>query len=238
MTRPPPALLFAAGALVSVGAVAAALVQQARTGRGEFIDVSLLESTVVAMGWAVSNYLVAGQEPRPMGNDNMTAAPSGAFRCRDGLLNIAANKQEQFEALCRSIDRADLFVDGRFAGREQRKANRRALTAEIEAALARESAEFWERELNRVGVPAGRVLTVAQVLQHPQIRERGLLRRFDRVEGLAGPVTVTRAGFRLERDDPAPRCPPPALGEHTDAVLAEAGLLPAEIEELRRQGIV
>ncbi|MFX5734537.1 CoA transferase, partial [Acinetobacter baumannii] len=77
-------------------------------GSGEKIDVSMLEATLVSMGWAVSNWLIAGVRPEPMGNENMTASPSGTFRTGDGLLNIAANKQEQFVALCRLIGRPDL----------------------------------------------------------------------------------------------------------------------------------
>ena len=89
------------GGLVGAFAVAAAVVRQKGTGAGAYLDVSMLECTLSALGWPVSNYLTAGVEPRPMGNDNMTAAPSGAFRTGDGLLNIAANKQEQFVILAR-----------------------------------------------------------------------------------------------------------------------------------------
>ena len=98
------------------------------SGEGAFIDVSMLDSALTAMGWAVSNYLIAGVEPRPHGNDNFTAAPSGAFRAKDGLINIAANKQEQFEALVAAVGRADLATDPRFAQRESRKRIARALT--------------------------------------------------------------------------------------------------------------
>ena len=83
------------GGLTAALAIAAALADRERTG-GSFIDVSMLEATMATMGWAVSNHLVAGQAPKPMGNDNVTASPSGTFRTADGLLNIAANKQEQF----------------------------------------------------------------------------------------------------------------------------------------------
>lgn len=226
------------GGITAAFAIAAALVRKQRTGEGEFIDVSMLESTLVAMGWAVSNYVIAGQAPQPMGNDNVTASPSGTFRCQDGLLNIAANKQEQFLGLCRLLGREDLIDDARFAGREARKANRAALTAELELVLKCKPAEHWERELNRIGVPAGRVLTVPQVLEHPQIAARGLLKRFDSVSGLARPVAVARAGFRLGHGDPGPEMPPPALGEHTDAVLAELAIDAAEVAHLRAEGVI
>ena len=114
-----------------------------RTGEGAFIDVSMLEATLVTMGWAVSNYLIAGVHPTPMGNENMTAAPSGAFRTGRGLLNIAANKQEQFEELARLVGRPELIADPRFADREDRKANRYELKTELELALARRSAAEW-----------------------------------------------------------------------------------------------
>ncbi len=97
------------GGITAAFAVTAALLHRERTGKGEFIDVSMLESTLVAMGWAVSNWLIAGVRPEPMGNENMTASPSGTFRTGAGLLNIAANKQEQFETLCRLIGRDELI---------------------------------------------------------------------------------------------------------------------------------
>ncbi|NUT14746.1 MAG: CoA transferase, partial [Cupriavidus sp.] len=102
------------GGLTAALAVSAALADTGRT-EGYFIDVSMLEATLATMGWAVSNHLIAGRAPTPMGNENMTASPSGTFRTADGLLNIAANKQEQFEALCRVVGRPALADDARFA---------------------------------------------------------------------------------------------------------------------------
>src|SRR6185436_15826677 len=134
----------------------------------------MLESTLVAMGWVVSNWLIAGVRPQPLGNENMTASPSGAFRTGQGLLNVAANQQQQFEALCRLIGRPELIADGRFAGREDRKRNRYALRDEIEVALRGRSAAEWSKLMNEAGVPAGEVLDVPQVLEHPQIVERML----------------------------------------------------------------
>jgi len=96
------------GGITAAFAIAAALMRRMRTDEGAFIDVSMLDSALASMGWVISNYLIAGQEPLPMGNDNFTAAPSGAFKTGSGLLNIAANKQEQFEALAKVIGREDL----------------------------------------------------------------------------------------------------------------------------------
>jgi len=212
------------GGLVGAFAIASALVRQKTTGEGAFLDVSMLECTLSALGWPVSNYLTAGVDPRPMGNENMTAAPSGAFRTGDGLLNIAANKQEQFVALCRLIGRPELASDPRFAERETRKKNRAALKTEIEDALTDAPAAAWEERLNRAGVPAGRVLTIPQVLAEPQVLERQVTANFDDVAGMDRPLTVLRGGFMVDGAAPLPTKPPPALGEHMDEIFA--GLSP------------
>src|SRR5690606_25108065 len=110
------------GGLTAAMAVCAALVSPKR---GAFLDVSMMSSALATMGWAVSNWLTAGTEPRPIGNENSTSAPSGAFRCKDGLLNITANKQEQWEALARYLGLAHLIEEPRFRTRDDRKAHRK-----------------------------------------------------------------------------------------------------------------
>ncbi|WP_322416335.1 CaiB/BaiF CoA transferase family protein [Mesorhizobium huakuii] len=209
------------GGLVGAFAIASALVRQKTSGEGAFLDVSMLECTLSALGWPVSNYLTAGVDPKPMGNENVTAAPSGAFRTGDGLLNIAANKQEQFVTLCRLIGRPELASDTRFAERETRKKNRAALKAEIEDALTDAPAAAWEERLNRAGVPAGRVLTIPQVLAEPQVLERQVTANFDDVAGMDRPLTVLRGGFMVDGKAPLPTKPPPALGAHMDEIFAD-----------------
>lgn len=210
------------GGMTAAFAISSALVGRHRTGHGEVIDVSMLESMMGTMGWVVSNWLTCGIEPLPMGNQNTTAAPSGTFRTGDGLLNIAANKQEQFEILCQLIERVDLISDPRFQLREERKRNRNALTIELEDALQSASAKQWATQMNARGIPAGEVLTVPQALRHPQVAERELTRTFSNVAGQTN-LSVVRSGFRLGSGDPEPKTPPPTLGQDTDSILAELG---------------
>jgi CoA:oxalate CoA-transferase len=217
-------------------AICAALVSRGRTGKGQIVDVSMLDSMLGALGWAVSNFLICGVPPMAMGNDNVTASPSGTFRTATEPLNVAANKQDQFEALCRLIGRADLIADPRFADRDTRIAHRAALAQAIEAGLMTRSAADWEVALNAAGVPAGRVLDVPQTLALPQIAERALVRSFDHVAGADQPVAVLRAGFRMSDGEIDPRLPPPRLDEHGDAILRELGYDDATIARLREDG--
>ena len=226
------------GGITAAFAIMAALFGRQTSGKGAFIDVSMLDSTIATMGWVLSNYLIAGREPAPMGNDNFTASPSGTFRTGEGLLNIAANKQEQFEALARLIGRDDLIGDQRFATREARKRNRSELTGEIESALAPLPAADWERALNAAGVPAGRVLTVPQALALDQVRERGLIQEIGEVESLGRPLRLALAGFVTSGGGPALRAPPPRLGEHSEEILAELGCSDEEIAALRAEKII
>jgi CoA:oxalate CoA-transferase len=186
----------------------------------------------------VSNFLATGKPPVPMGNENFTAAPSGAFKTKQGLLNIAANEQKQFEALCDLIARPDLKTDARFAAREARKAHRFALKTEIEGGLAGHTAAEWEALLNEAGVPAGQVLSVPEILDSDQIAARGFVHEFKAVPGLAGDARMARAPFRVDGERPAPEVPPPELGAQTEIWLCRLGLDDAEIARLRGEGAI
>jgi crotonobetainyl-CoA:carnitine CoA-transferase CaiB-like acyl-CoA transferase len=220
------------GGLTAAFAVAAALADKQRTG-GVFLDVSMLESTMVSMGWAMSNMLIAGKEPAPMGNENITASPSGTFRTGKGLLNISANKQEQFEALCKMVERPDLYHDARFHERHARLQNRFELRAELESAMQSRSADEWCDLLNGVDVPAGPVYSVSQALSQPQIADRGMVGTFKDVDGVGKDLHLVRTGIKVNGVAPAVDFPPRILGADTQAILNELGLDDSEIENLR-----
>jgi CoA:oxalate CoA-transferase len=223
--------------LTAAFAISASLVDQRVSGRGRIIDVSLLESTLAAMGWVVSNHLNGNQSPEPMGNENFTAAPSGTFRTGQGPLNIAANEQKQFERLCDLIGRPDLAADPMYTDRQSRKTHRIALKAEIETSLIERGAAEWEELLNAAGVPAGQVLNVPDALANDQLASRRFVETLDAANQSGQPLRVTRPGFLLDEAYPTPSAPP-ILGQDTKAWLMRAGYSESEIEELEVAGIV
>jgi crotonobetainyl-CoA:carnitine CoA-transferase CaiB-like acyl-CoA transferase len=217
------------GGLSAALAITAALHARHRTGEGCFLDVSMLEASMSAMGWAISNYLISGVPPQPMGDQNATAAPSGTFHAGDGPLNIAANRQEQFETLCRLIDRLDLLTDSRFADREARKRHRDELNHELNVALSGRTALEWELLLSPAGVPAARILTVPQAVESGQLAHRGFFTDLPFPDSSGRVLRVSGSGVLVNGAPLKPTAPPPLLGEHN-------ALVPEIIERWRTGG--
>jgi crotonobetainyl-CoA:carnitine CoA-transferase CaiB-like acyl-CoA transferase len=204
------------GGLMAAVGICAALAGRASTGKGCFLDVSMLEAAISAMGWPVSNYLVAGVPPEPMGDQNATAAPSGTFDAADGPLNIAANQQQQFETLCREIGMPQLITDPRFSDRERRKQNRDALNDELNSALRGRTALEWEQSLTSVGVPAARILTVPQAVGLDQLAHRGFFTDLPYPDGSNKVLRISGNGVLVDGEALRPETPPPLLGEHNE----------------------
>ena len=223
------------GGLTAAMAITAAL---NAPERGCIIDVAMLDAVLATMGWVVSNHLIGGSAPSRNGNENPTSAPSGAFQCADGLINIAANKDEQWEKLARHLGRTDLIDQSEFATREDRKANRLRLRAELEAVLTTRPADAWEKELNAIGVPSGAVLPLPDVLSHPQITDRAFLANFKDVPGIDRDIDLARIGVMMDGARPSVDAPPPILGQNTDAILKSLRYTDAQIAELRKDGVI
>ena len=223
------------GGLTAAMAVSAAL--NAPKG-GSFIDVSMLEATLVTMGWVISNYLVGGVIPKAQGNENFTSSPSGSFQAKDGLLNIAANKDEQWELLANHLGRTDLIENPDFLNREMRKKNRLRLKAELETILTTKLVEEWVEELNKISVPAGPVLSIPEILDHPQISKRGLLTTLENIPGVEKSIDVLKAAVLFDGDHHQIDSNPPLLGADNTSVYSSLGLSGEEINQLKKEGII
>lgn len=203
--------------------------------RGATLDISMTEAVISAMGWVVSNHLIGDVVPGAHGNENTTSAPSGTFRTADQPVNIAANRDAQWEALARYLGRDDLLADPTFSTREDRKRNREMLRDRLEESLTRLPSATVTQDLNALGVPTGPVLSVPQVLAEPQIEARGLVTETD-VHGETLPLVASPV--MIDGTRPAPQAPPPRLGQDNAAVFGALGLSADEIKALEAEGVI
>ena len=224
------------GGLNGAFAIMAALYHRERTGEGQFIDIAMLDSIMPLMGWVAANLLIADREPVPMGNDNFTAAPSGVFSTGDGFINIAANKQEQWESVCDVLGLPDLITDERFQQRDIRKQNRKLLTPLLEVKLAERGTDEWVELLNANGVPSGAILGLRDALQQPQIKHRQTLKDVT-VDGI-GSIPLFNLTAKFDQTPGDITSPPPRLSAHTAEVLAGIGITGDELAELKTKNVI
>jgi crotonobetainyl-CoA:carnitine CoA-transferase CaiB-like acyl-CoA transferase len=224
------------GGLNAAFAIMGALYHRERTGEGQFIDVALLDSIMPLMGWVVANWMIGNQRPVMMGNDNFTAAPSGVFRAKDGFINIAANKQEQWEAVTDVLGVPELKTDPRFQERDNRKKNRKELTPLLEAKLLERNGAEWVDLLNARDVPAGQILTLEDALAQPQVTHRDTFNRV-RVDGI-GEMELFNMTAKFSKTPGYVESPPPKLGEHTEELLHELKFSDDEIRQLKDEKVI
>ena len=220
------------GGMTAAFAISAALNEKPR---GALLDVSMTEAVISTMGWVVSNHLIGGVDAAAHGNENTTSAPSGTFATADGPVNIAANRDEQWETLVRHLGREDLIARPDYLTREDRKTNRHRLRAELESVLTTRPAEDWVRELNAKGVPAGPILSVPEVLEDPQIVKRGLIAT---LESDDEDLRLSGSPVMINGERPKPETAPPALGADNDSVWPALGLGDEMIRALKKEGVI
>jgi crotonobetainyl-CoA:carnitine CoA-transferase CaiB-like acyl-CoA transferase len=224
------------GGITAALAVASALYQRTHTGRGQFVDVAMLDAALAFIPGPVSEYTVAGIEQGQIGNGSVSRKPTAnRFRARDGYIVLAVLTEKQFVGLMRTIGRPDALDDPRFKDWAARTDNVAALREVIESALAADDAKTWETRLTAADVPSACIWKIDEIVEHPQLKHRDVLQT---VDSRYGPMRLVGAGFRLAHGSPGIDREPPTLGEHTDEILAEAGYKPSEIEQLRRDAVI
>jgi crotonobetainyl-CoA:carnitine CoA-transferase CaiB-like acyl-CoA transferase len=218
-------------------AILAALRHRAETGKGQFIDMALLDTQVGWLANQASNYLVGGKCPQRSGAQHPNLAPYQPFRTKDGYVIIAVGNEPQFQKLCRELGVPEIGTDARFRSNADRLANRKALIEALEARTpARTSAE-WMATLGAVGIPCGPINTIAEVFEDPQVKHRGLKIELDhplsgKVPGVATPIKYSETELEFAKA-------PPLLGEDTERILRDVlGKSPDEIATLRAQKII
>jgi formyl-CoA transferase len=226
---------LAAGLFAALG-VMTALLEREQSGRGQWVQSSLLQAGIALLDFQAARYLIKGEVPQQVGNDHPTNMPTSAYRTADGYMNVAASGEGQWRALAKAIGREDLLADERFKGGENRAKNRKALNAAINESLSRKSSRDWIEALNAAGVPCGPINSVDKVFADPQVQHLGVAaevthKKLGRYKVLAQPA-------RLSRTPAAVAAPTPEPGEHTDEILREIGYTDPEISQLRELKVV
>ena len=224
------------GGMTAALAVSSALYQRTHTGRGQFVDVAMLDAALAFIPGPVSEYTVAGIEQRQIGNGSVSRKPTASrFRAGQGFIVLAVLTEKQFASLMRTIGRADALDDPRFKDWAARTDHEPALRQVIEGALATDDPKTWEAKLTAADVPCACIWKINEIVEHPQLEHRDVLQM---VDSRFGPMKLVGSGFRLAHGSPSIDRAPPTLGEHTDEILGEAGYTPADIERLRRDGVI
>jgi len=230
-----PVADLSAGLFAALG-ILVALLEREKSGKGQQIATSLLQAQIFMLDFQASRYLVSGEVAKQAGNNHPTTIPTGAFKTRDGYINIATTGGKMWERFCQTLGAPALAQHPDYRTAEARSRHRDALNAEIEALLQGRSSADWVERFNAAGVPCGPINSIDQVFADPQVRHLGI------AQSVAGtgkqPLRLVGQPVSLSRTPSRLAARPPRLGEHTDAVLKEFGFSAREIKGLHAAGAV
>ena len=217
-------------------AISSALFQRTHTGKGQKLDVSMLEASLAFLTTQVADYTVAGHRQQQAGNQAVSRkVTANLFRAKDSYLLLAVNDEKQYRNLITTLGCTQVFDDPRFTDWFTRKENETALRAIIEDALAAADSKIWERRLNDAGAPCASIWKVEEIIDHPQIAARGVMQT---VDSPYGPIRLMGSGFQMEHGGGRLDTLAPAAGADTDAVLAGIGYDEAAIAALRDDAVI
>jgi crotonobetainyl-CoA:carnitine CoA-transferase CaiB-like acyl-CoA transferase len=222
--------------LTAAFGLSSALFQRTHTGKGQLVDVSMLEASLACLSGPIADFSVAGHRQLLSGNQAVSRKPTAnLFKARGGYLLLAVNNEKQYRALMAALGREDTLQDPRFVDWFARQENEQALRAIIEEELAKKSPREWEKILDAAGAPCASIWKVEEVLDHPQILARGAIQEIDTPYGR---LRLAGSGFRLAHGGGKLDTMAPALGAHTDEVLTSLGYDESAIAELRAREVV
>jgi crotonobetainyl-CoA:carnitine CoA-transferase CaiB-like acyl-CoA transferase len=225
----------AAGLLAAIGTMTA-LLERETSGRGQWVQTSLLQAGTALMDFQAARYLIAGEVPVRVGNDHPHMVPTSAYRTADGYINVGTSGNAIWIRLCEAIGKPELAQRADYATPQARITNRHALNADLNAVFGSAPNVHWIERLNAAGVPCGPIYRVDEFFADEQARLLDLRGRVEHPR--LGSLDLVNQMFKLSRTPATLRTPTPELGAHTDEILAEVGYEPQGIDDLRRRGVV
>ena len=222
--------------LFAAQAIFIALLERSKSGKGQWVQTSLLQAQAFMLDFQAARYLMDGDVPKQAGNNHPTSIPTGVFETSDGFINLAVAGELIWKRLAETLERPEWCDDIRFAKNESRSQNRELLNAEIEKITRTQTSTFWVDKLNEAGVPAGDINDIGQVFESPQIRHLGLAQTMTSHE--RGDTRVVGQPISMSRTPSHIAAPPPLAGGHTDAILSALGYGSAEINQLREEAVI
>jgi formyl-CoA transferase len=226
-----PVADLTAGLFCALG-ILTALLEREKSGEGQWVQTSLLQSQVFMLDFQASRWLNKKEVPQQAGNNHPTSIPTGVFRTSDGHINIATTGQKIWERFAQAIDAPALIKREEYATAALRSKNRDALNAELDKITAIKSSAEWQDILDKAGVPTGPIYSIDQMFADPQVKHLGLAVSVPTDSQDGRPLTVVAQPFTMSRTPSKMVAPPPDVGEHNDEVLKEFGYSAQEIEDL------
>ena len=223
------------GGIFAAYGVTVALLEREASGKGQWVQTSLLEAMIYMMDFQNARWTVDGEVPGQAGNFHPTSIPTGVYKTKDGHINIAVFGGKIWERFCHALGAPEWIEDERSKSKMNRSVNRNWLNAEIEAKLAHETSSHWIEKLNEAGVACGRINSVNEVFEEPQVKHLGILKtvkshRLGEQKLVGQPVTLSRTPHTIARATPL-------RGEHTEEILAELGFAKPELERMKTAGV-
>lgn len=224
-------------ALFTIIGILSALHHRNKTGKGQFVDVAMLDSLVAVLENAIVRYFTTGDIPQPLGSRHPAITPFESFKSSDGHIIIAIGNDVLWSKFCEYVDRKDLITDSRFSTNNKRTDNHDELFPILSEIMSRRTTDEWMEALEQIGVPCSPINTIDKVVNHPQIEAREMIAKV--AHELTGTVQVPGVPIKLSDTPAKVETPAPSLGQHTDEILQnELKLSLDEIYNLRQEGII
>jgi len=224
------------GGMFAAYGIVVALFNREKTGRGQTVDISLLDSQVAWLTYRAGAYFTSGEIPKPVGSGHPVIVPYQAFKAKDVYINIAVGNDQLWGKFCKAVGLEGIMNNPRFATNAKRVENRDEVVKAVSDLIATRKGEEWLKILTDAGVPCGPIYTVDKIFADPQVIHRQMVAELDHPR--AGTIKVTGIPVKLSDTPGEVKTAPPLLGQHTQEVLGELGYSPKDIEELRQAKII